>query len=99
MSDYQNRLAEDARLTILKELAAENSYSLNETILREILETFGVNRDRAWVRAQLKIMAGLDAVVTRQANSVMIAVLTRTGLDHVKGRTVIEGIARPSPEG
>lgn len=98
MSDYQKILAEDARLTILKELAQENSYSLNETILRDLLETFGINRDRDWVREQLKVMAGLDAITTRLAGSVMIAVITRAGLDHIKNRITIDSIARPSPE-
>ncbi len=98
MSDYQKILTEDARLTILKELAQENSYSLNETILRDLLETFGINRDRDWVREQLKVMAGLDAITTRLAGSVMIAVITRAGLDHVKNRIAIDSISRPSPE-
>lgn len=98
MTNYQKRLAEDARLTILKELAQEQSYTLNENMLRDVLETFGINRDRDWVREQLKAMADLDAITTRQAGTVMIAVLTRKGLDHVDNRTVIDGIARPSPE-
>lgn len=98
MMDYKERLIQDARLTILKELAQEQSYTLNETMLRDVLETFGINRDRDWVREQLKQMAGLDAITTRQAGSVMIAVLTRKGLDHVSNRTSIDGIARPSPE-
>lgn len=98
MNKYNARVELDARLTILKELSQENSWSLNETILRDVLETFGINRDRDWVREQLKAMADLDAIKTRQAGSVMIAVITRKGLDHVNNRTVIEDIARPSPE-
>ncbi len=96
--DYPERYTKDARLTILKALAEEHSYSLNEKILREALATFGFNRNRAWVRDQLKVMVDLDAVTTRLAGSVMIALITRAGLDHVNRHGIIEGISRPEPE-
>lgn len=98
MVDYKERVAQDAQLTILKELATENSFSLNESILRDVLDTFGINRDREWIRAQLKQLASLDAITVRMAGSVMIAVLTQSGLDHVNRRTAIDGIKKPSPE-
>ena len=98
MTDYQERVAKEAWLIILKELAIENSYSMNETLIMELLETFGINRDRTWVRKQLKALEALDAVTTRQAGTVMIAEITRKGLDHVRRKITIEGIPRPSPE-
>jgi len=98
MSDYKKRRTEDARLIILRALAEENSYSLNEALAQALLETFGIDETRDWVRNQFKAMAAVDAVTTRLAGTVMIAVITNSGLDHVKRRIVIEGITRPSPE-
>lgn len=96
MSDYETFMAEDARLVILKELARQTNASLNETILQKVLETFGHNRSREWVRTQLRKLAELGAVAVTEAGSVMIATLKQPGLDHIERRSVIEGVSRPS---
>lgn len=96
MSDFDAFLTEDARLVILKALAGETNNSLNEAIMTKVLDTFGHNRSREWVRTQLHKLADLGAIRTTQAGTVVIATLTQAGLDHVQRRGVIEGIARPS---
>jgi len=96
--NYSEAYAEDARLTILKELMEETSRTLNETALRRALKTYGFRRDRNWVREQLTVMEGLGAITITRAGSVFIAVLTRTGQDHVEQDTVIKGITVPSQE-
>jgi len=98
MNDYEEDRAEVARLTILKKLAGENSYSLNETLLVAVLDAFGISQTREWLREQLKVMAALDVITTQLAGTVMIATITQRGLDHVERRVVIEGIRRPRPE-
>lgn len=89
-------LTEDARLVMLKELARQPDGTLNETILVRVLDSFGHRRSRDWLRTQLRAMADVGAVRITEAGSVMIAEITRAGLDHVERRSVIEGIARPS---
>jgi repressor of nif and glnA expression len=97
MSDYEefNRL--DARLIILRELAKQTSGRLNETIITAALDMFGHNRSREWVRTELRKLEELGAVRIAEAGSVLVATITRSGIDHVERRSVIEGIARPSP--
>lgn len=95
---YEEHLAEDARLIILRELARMTDHTLNETILVKVLDTFGHRRSREWVRTQLNKLAELSAVTLQTAGSITIAKLTRAGLDHVERRSIIEGVARPSPE-
>jgi len=95
---YDDYLAAGARLVILKELAKWPDGRLNEADLTIVLDTFAYRRSREWVRTQLNKLTELGAVSTTQAGSVMIATITRAGLDHVERRAVIEGIARPSPE-
>jgi repressor of nif and glnA expression len=94
---YAEFAAEDARLVILKELAAMGDGRLNENILVRVLDAFGYRRSREWVRTQLRKLEDVGAVVLVEAGSVLVASITRSGLDHVERRSVLEGVARPSP--
>jgi hypothetical protein len=94
---YDQFMTEDARLVILKELARQPDGRLNEALLEKVLDVFGHRRSREWIRTQLNKLAELGAVVVLQAGTVLVASITRAGLDHVERRSVIEGVARPSP--
>jgi hypothetical protein len=96
--DYEQHITRDARLVILRALAAQTDGRLNEVILVGELDRFGYRRSREWLRTQLLLLAELGAVAVTEAGSVMIAEITRLGLAHVERRQVIDGIARPSPE-
>ena len=96
MGDFNQFMTEDARLVILKALAGESNNTLNETILSRVLETFGHNRSREWVRTQINKLAELGAVKVTEAGTVTIATLTQAGLDHVQRRAFIDGVGRPS---
>lgn len=98
MSDFETFRTQDARLTMLKELATQTDYSLNDTLLARVLDLYGHRRSRDWVKTQLRALKDLGAVGLTEAGSVMIATITQAGLDHVHRRGVIEGVARPSPE-
>ena len=90
--------ARDARLVILKELAGQTDGRLNESVLVYALESFGHRASRDYVRTQLRKLAEVDAVRIGEIGSVMVATLTRAGQDHVERRSILEGVARPSPE-
>ncbi|GJD93376.1 VpaChn25_0724 family phage protein [Methylobacterium iners] len=95
--DFSRHMEEDARLVILKELAAQTNYSLSDTILQKVVEAFGHNRSRDWVRTQLRKLEELGAVRNAETGSVLIATIVQPGIDHVLRRSIIEGVARPSP--
>ncbi len=95
---YAEHLEADARLVILKELAGQLDGRLNESILTSVLDMFGYHRSRDWTRTQLRKLDDVGAVKITEAGTVMIAAITRAGLDHVERRSVLEGVARPSPE-
>ncbi len=99
MTDFADIIAADARLVILRELAAQTDGRLNETLLTATLDAFGLRRTRDFVRAQIRALAEIGAVRVSEAGTVMIAAITRAGLDHVERRDVLPGVARPSPEG
>ena len=94
---FADYAAADARLIILRSLAAETNGTLNSTLLTKHLELFGHLRSREWVHTQLNKLVELGAIQIVAAGSVIVATITRTGLDHVERRSLIEGVARPSP--
>lgn len=94
---FADYLIQDARLVILRTLADQVDGRLNETIITAALVTFGHNRSRDWVRQQMRQLADVGAIVVTEVGSVMVGELTRLGYDHVGRRSVIEGVARPSP--
>lgn len=101
MSTFDEYLTEDARLVILRELAKQIDGRLNEVLIAKTLDAFGYNRSREWIRTQLRKLAELGAVrlasIDRpEADPLLVATVTRSGLDHVERRSVIDGIARPS---
>jgi hypothetical protein len=89
-------IAADARLMILRELAQQTGGRANDLVLARVLDTYGVNRSRDWLRTQLRALAELEAVALSDAGELMIAELRRAGRDHVERRGLIEGVARPA---
>lgn len=98
-SNLQEAIAADARLVMLKELAVQVDGRMNEASLTRVLDVFGINRSRDWVRTQLRALEQLGAVSLVEAGSVLVASLTRLGRDHVERRQIVEGVARPSDYG
>lgn len=96
--NYAEEIAADARLCMLKELSVQVDGRLNEVGLMRVLDTFGIRRNRDWVRTQLRQLDQLGAVRITEAGTVMVAALTKLGRDHVDRRAVIEGVTRPSDE-
>lgn len=95
---YEDKIAEDGRLVILRELAAQVDGRLNEVSLQRVLDAFAITRSREWVRTQLRKLAELEAVRISEAGTVMIAQLRTLGRNHVERREVIEGVTRPSDD-
>lgn len=100
MSDTGARLHDaitaDARLAILRELAAQVDGRLSEQLLRRVLDVYGIRRDRDWIRTQLRKLDMLGAVELKPVGELLVAQITRSGRDHVEERAVIEGVTRPA---
>lgn len=94
---YVDFIEGDARLVILKGLAVQSAGRLNEVIITKMLDDFGYNKSREWTRTQLRKMEDVGAVKLDEAGTVLVATITRAGLDHAERRSFIEGIAKPSP--
>ena len=94
-SDYKLR---DLRLTMLKSLRAQGDRTANEKILQLEAKQFGLAFPREVIREELRFLERLQAVVIREAGSVMIASLKRRGEDHLERLIELEGVDAPSLE-
>lgn len=92
-------IREQARLIMLKSLAAQIDETLNSDLLVHELRPFGINKDRAWVHDELAWLKDMDAVTLIDAGSVKVATLTHKGARHLAREIVIEGVQRPSRPG
>lgn len=94
--DLKERLAADARLQILRELAAQTDGRLSILPLQRALDVYGIKRDRDWIFTQLRKLEALDAIEIQMAGELPIARIARAGRDHLDERAVIEGVTRPA---
>lgn len=95
-SAFSRHVEEDARLIILRELHIQPDGRLHDGLLAHVLENFGHNRSRDWVKTQIRKLEELGAVRATEVGSVLIAQITAAGVDHVLRRSRIEGIKQPS---
>lgn len=94
---YNQHFDGNARLTILRGLAEQSDGRLNDAMLQVVLQTYGINKGRDYLRNQL---AWLDqearAIRLIEVGSAIIAEILEAGVDHVERRRIIPGIAKPS---
>lgn len=100
MSDYENtQIRPDARLIILKALAAQPDERLHSGLLQRELFRFGIDRPREWIHSELDWLSQMGAVVLTKVETVVVATLSEKGARHLRRAIVIEGINRPSRAG
>ncbi|MCU0946798.1 MAG: hypothetical protein MUF47_00890 [Porphyrobacter sp.] len=88
-------IAREARLSILRALAAQVDGRLSDLMLKNMLDIYGYRRDRDWIRTQMRKLADLGAVSVADSGEVIFARIEAPGRDHLEERSVIEGVMRP----
>jgi hypothetical protein len=99
MSYENDQVRPDARLIILKALAAQTDERLHSGYLAEELLRFGIDRPREWIHGELDWLAVMGAVTLTKPGSVVVATLTEKGARHLRRAIMIEGVKRPSRPG
>ena len=98
--NYENdQVRPDARLIILKALAAQTDERLHSGFIAEELLRFGIDRPREWIHGELDWLEEMGAVTLIKPGSVVVATLTEKGARHLRRAIVIEGVKRPSRPG
>ena len=97
MSGFADLKTADMRLVILRLLAEDPGYSVNESVLQSVLPEFGhtVSRDR--IRTELRWLEEQGLVNNQQITTVLVAKLTGRGVDVANGAARVDGVKRPSP--
>ncbi|MEM7667523.1 MAG: hypothetical protein AAF317_00035 [Pseudomonadota bacterium] len=86
-----------ARLTILKTLEEQSDGRINDSLLTTILQGFGFNKTRDYVRTQIAWLRDQGhAVTTKEMGSAWVVELTEQGEDHLARRVKIEGVNQPA---
>ena len=99
MTAFRQRVTEDRRLRLLRVLALEPEYTLNDAMLADALGDLGHRASRARVRSDLDWLAEMELVtVDRLAETVTVARITERGLDVGAGRAYVTGVRRPGPD-
>lgn len=99
MTDFASVIREDARLIVLKALAARTDETLHSGYLELELRRFGIREDRDWLHDELRWLGSHGAVTLIEAGSVLVATLTDKGARHLARDIAISGIKRPSRHG
>lgn len=96
---FTDLLTEHTRLIILRLLAQDAGYDLNESILADLVREFGHSISRDGLRVQLAWLEENGLVTLRTvAGALQVAKLTGRGGDVAAGRAVVPGVKRPGPE-
>ncbi|MCH4295586.1 ArsR family transcriptional regulator [Shewanella sp. 3B26] len=94
-----NIMAEHQRLVILRLLAEVPGYELNESILQDGLDAYGLNVSRDALRTQLAWLTEQGLVALQTVGNTQLATLNGRGEDVAAGRAYVPGVKRPRAGG
>lgn len=89
----------ERRLSILRILDESPRRTAVEGALQTLLDRWGHARGRRGLYADLDWLGDRGCVAVEEIGGVRLATLTRDGLDVALGREVVDGVARPAPDG
>jgi hypothetical protein len=98
MSGFSEIRAQDRRLVILRALAEDNYYSMNDFVLKRALGSLGHDVSRDVLRGDLAWLQEQRLLRVRELNdgAIWVATATEDGVDVAGGRPH-PGVARPAP--
>lgn len=96
-ANYEGTVREHLRITLLRLLAEQPDYTLNESILADLSTNYGFNPSRDRVRTELAWLREQGLVSTQDLGGFVVATLSERGEDVANGRVVVPGVKRPRP--
>lgn len=94
-ADIAERIAAEARLRILQQLADQVDGRLSIVTIKRVLDAFEFRRDRDWIETQLRKLEALGAVALLTPGGTLAAQIERAGRDHIEERSILAGVLRP----
>lgn len=94
---FRERVAASRRLAILRLLAEAPTYEASQTLLYQALDDQALGASDDQVHDDLLRLAELELVATTDVAGVILAKITKRGIDVAQGRARAAGVARPRP--
>lgn len=95
---FAEELQKDRRLVILRALADESDYSMNESNIQICLKMFGHGKPRDVIKADIAWLEEQSLVTVKNLmDRIMVATITQRGQEVAEGVTVHPGVKRPGP--
>jgi Fe2+ or Zn2+ uptake regulation protein len=98
--EYKKVFSEHLRITILRMLAEQPDYTLNDSMIRDIVPSYGFRPSRDFIRTQLAWLAeqGLVRMDTTKDGCCVVRLAER-GEEVARGYATVPGVKRPFPGG
>lgn len=94
---FEEHLAKDQRLVILRTLNEQVRYCANESMLQDALCLLGHSASREKTKTEMYYLAEQGLVTVTEPLGVLVATATSRGLDVAQGLAVHHGVKRPRP--
>ena len=96
----QDIMAEHQRLSILISLEQVPGFQLNESIIRDTLDIYGLDIGHDALRTHLAWLEEQGLITLEKINNrVWVATITGRGEDVANGRAIVPGVKRPRAGG
>ena len=93
---YAQKVREHVRLTILRLLEEDPNYTMNESMLTDMVPEYGFTQSRDQIRTELAWLREQGLIRYDSNPVIIIAHLTGRGADVALGRTTVPGVKRRS---
>lgn len=94
---YAQKVREHVRVTILRLLEEDPNYTMNDSMITDMMPEYGFSQSRDQVRTELAWLREQGLVSYDNDAGIIIATLTERGADAALGRTTVPGVKRPAP--
>lgn len=95
---FAELVTHDMRLVMLRCMAEDPGYALNESILQSALEMFGHHPSRDKIRTELRWLEEQGLITVAEVAGILVVKLTGRGVDVAEGRCRIDGVKCPRPK-
>ena len=92
-------MTESLRCSLLRALNEAPSYTLNDSLLHDIVQEFAMFVSRDQVKTQLYWLRDQGFIeIVREVAGVLIVQITTAGIDVACGNRIVPGVKRPTPK-
>lgn len=97
---YKEYVTENRRLALLRFLADDPDYAMNDSVIQTALSSIGHGVSRDAVRGDFAWLAEQGLLTVEVVmDKIHVATITARGVDVARGHASVPGVSRPGPEG